>query len=528
MSCLHKRKADLILHHGVIYTVNSDFAIAEAVAVRDGKILSVGSSADILEEFESPNTVDLKGRPVYPGFIDSHCHFYGYSTDLLKCSLSGTKSYDEILARMKSFAETNTFSWILGRGWDQNDWENKSFPDNRMLDSLFPDKPVFLMRIDGHAALCNSVALNMAKITAATKVDGGEVITANGKPSGLLIDNAVDLVKNLIPPFTPDLVEKALLTGQANCFQAGLTTVDDAGLEKDSIETIFNLQKAGKLKMRVYAMISDSKKSTDYFFKKGKLKTDRLNVCAVKIYADGALGSRGALLKKPYSDMPGHYGFWVKSLEHCKAIADQAIESEYQVCIHAIGDSANKAILTLFDEELRGENNRRWRIEHAQLVSKEDLNYFEKNSILPSVQPTHATSDMYWVEERIGRERMNEAYAYKDLKNKSGDKILFGTDFPVEDINPIMTFFAAVVRRDTSGYPKRGFLMENAVKRKDAIRAMTIWGAYGNFEESEKGSIEPEKFADFVILDRDIMEIPDMEIPKAKVVATYLNGEKVF
>lgn len=527
-SCHQKRRADIIFYNGVVYTVNSGFSIVEAFVVRDGKIHDLGNSKDLLEEYDAPEKIDLKGRAVYPGFIDSHCHFYGYSTDLLKCDLYETKSFDEVIEKLQAFAKTNSFGWILGRGWDQNDWPGKAFPDKSKLDSLFPTTPVYLMRIDGHAALCNSAALKLAGVSSSTKLDGGELILINDQLTGILIDNAVDLVKTKIPPFTPELVEKALLDGQRNCFEVGLTTVDDAGLEKDSIETIYQLQKAGKLKIRVYAMLSDSYETLSYFFKNGTLKTERLNVRSVKMYADGALGSRGALLKKPYSDAPGHYGFLLHPIDYFSTIAEKAMENGFQVCTHAIGDSANKLMLNMYAKVLKGENNRRWRIEHCQIVSKKDRHQLVMNNIIPSVQPTHATSDMYWVEERIGKERMAEGYAYKELKNEAGDMIVFGTDFPVERINPIYTFYAAVARKDLEGFPEHGFQKENAVKKKDALRAMTIWGAYGNFEELEKGSIEESKVADFVILDQDIMQIDENRIPLTKVVATYVNGELVF
>lgn len=528
LACQHKRQADLILYNGIVYTVNDDFKVTDALVIRDGKVLCTGTTNDILEEFDSSEKIDLKGKPVYPGFIDSHCHFFGYSTDLLKCDLYGTKSFTEVMDRLKAFDITNSFSWLLGRGWDQNDWEGKKFPDNDSLNLLYPDKPVYLMRIDGHAALCNDAALKKAGIDANTKITGGEIIVRDGKPTGLLVDNAVDLVKKFIPPFTPELVEKALMGGQANCFAEGLTTVDDAGLEKDTIEILYQLQKSGKLKMRIYAMLADSRKTLDYFLKKGTLKTDRLNVRSVKMYADGALGSRGALLKKPYKDQPGHYGFLLHSMDHFTEIADEAFENGYQLCVHAIGDSANKLMLMLYDRELHGENNRRWRIEHCQVVSKEDLSLFAKNNVIASVQPTHATSDMYWAGERLGESRLKDAYSYKDLMKATENKIVFGTDFPVEYISPIRTFYAAVVRKDMEGYPEKGFLKDNAVKRKDALRAMTIWGAYGNFEEEEKGSLEEDKLADFIILDKDIMTIMDEEIPSVKVLATYIGGEKVF
>ncbi len=526
--CHIQRHADTILFNGKIYTVDNGNSVVEAIAINKGKIVGVGNSQDLLEDFAANEKIDLQGKPVYPGFIDAHCHFYGYGTDLMKCNLNGTKSFEEILERMKEYSATNKFTWELGRGWDQNDWAEENFPTNEKLDSLFPKKPVFLMRIDGHAALCNSVALKLAGITTSTSIIGGEVLQKNGKLTGLLIDNAVELVKNKIPPFSKELVEESLLKAQANCFEVGLTTVDDAGLGKDSIFTLHALQKAGKLKMRIYAMISTDSATLKHFFHHGPYKTDRLNVRAVKMYADGALGSRGACLKKEYSDQPGHFGYMLSSLEYMNSIADQATENGFQLCTHAIGDSANKVVLEIYKDHLSPENNKRWRIEHCQVLDSKDRKILGNNNIIPSVQPTHATSDMYWAEERLGKERMSDAYAYKSLREEANGMIAFGTDFPVEDINPIYTFYAAVYRRDLKDKPAGGFMFNERLKRKDALRAMTIGAAYANFEEEEKGSIEEGKFADLVILDQDIMKVDDKVIPLTKVVATYVNGERVY
>lgn len=528
LSSCGKRKADVLYFNGTIYSGESSSSNLQAFAVRDGRIVSTGSDDDILDGFDAPKKVDLKGRTVLPGFIDAHCHFFGYASDLLKCDLTGSRSFEAALELLNAFSKTNKFSWLLGRGWDQNDWEDHSFPTRERLDSLYPTVPVFLMRIDGHAALCNAVALQLAGINRDTRVAGGEVLlNQSGEPTGLLIDNAVDLVKAKIPPFPDSLNAEALLKAQQHCFSVGLTTVDDAGLGKDSIFLIDRLQQEGKLKLRVYAMISDSKETRDYFFSKGPYKTDRLNVRAVKVYADGALGSRGACLKRPYADQPGHYGFLLHDLAYMNDIMDEAHENGFQVCTHAIGDSAVKTILMLYRENLSGENPRRWRIEHCQVVDPADMDYFSRYSIIPSVQPTHATSDMYWAEERLGKDRMTGAYAYRSLEREA-ETIAFGTDFPVERINPLLTFYAAVSRKDLEGNPPDGFRAEEAMKRKDVLKAMTTWAAYANFEEEEKGLIDNGYFADFIVLDRNIMEIDEEQIPQTRVLSTYVNGELVY
>ncbi len=527
-SCNYKRKADLIFYNGVVYTVDQGFSTAQAIAVRDGIIKSVGSNDDILNAYDAAEKINLKGKPVYPGFIDAHCHFYGYGIDMLKSNLYGTTSFNDVINRVVDFSGTNKFEWILGRGWDQNDWEVKDFPSKEKLDSLYPHTPVYLMRVDGHAVLCNSEALNRAEITAATKVSGGEIILKDGKPTGILIDNAVDIVKNIIPEYSVEQREQALLNAQENCFAVGLTTVDDAGLGKDTIELIDKMQKKGSLKMRIYAMISDDERTLKHFFDHGPYKTDRLDVRAVKMYADGALGSRGACLLKPYSDQDGHYGFLLHELNFYEKICEKAHDAGFQVCAHAIGDSAVHIILKVYGNHLSSENSRRWRIEHCQVVQQRDLKDFEKYNIIPSVQPTHATSDMYWAADRLGSERLKTAYAYNDLLENANNVIAFGTDFPVENINPLYTFYAATERKDLKDFPKNGFQPENKIKKKDALRAMTIWAAYSNFEEEEKGSIEEGKLADFVILDEDILKIDGKKIPKVRVIATYLNGEKVF
>jgi len=529
ISCNKMTKVDYVVTAKKIYTVDEQFSENEAVAVKDGKVVELGTKAELLSKYKATKMLDFAGKYIYPGFYDAHCHFYGYGMNLMKrCDVTGTKSFEEIVAKLKDFAEKHPENkWIEGRGWDQNDWEDKSFPDKTKLDELFPDKAVFLIRIDGHAALCNSRALEEANIDKNTQVDGGKIELKNGEPSGLLIDNAVDVVYKAIPKSTQKMQQKALLEAQKNCFAVGLTTVDDAGLDYEVIKLIDTLQKQGALKMQVYAMLSPTNENIEKILKKGIYKTSRLTIRSVKMYADGALGSRGAWLKKPYDDDPHNSGLQLTTDSLFNAIARLCYENNYQLNTHAIGDRGVEWVLKNYAHYLKAENDRRWRIEHSQIVAPEDFSLYKKYSIIPSVQPTHATSDMYWAEERIGKERIKGAYAYEKLLEQNG-WLCNGSDFPIESINPLFGFYAAVARQDQKGYPKGGFQSENALSREQALKAMTIWAAKSNFEENEKGSLQNGKQADFVVLDTDLMNCEASQLFKAKVTATYIQGEKVF
>ena len=518
-----KQTADLIVTNAMVYTVDDAFSTKEAFAIKDGKFVAVGTSEDITSSYQSDNMIDANGQAITPGLIDAHCHFLNLGIGIQEVQLMGTESYDEVIQRVVDFQKEKNADYIMGRGWDQNDWEDKVFPKKAKLDELFPDTPIALTRVDGHAILVNQAALDLGKVTGESKIDGGEVVIENGHPTGVLIDNAESLVMNYWPKSTKQEAIDALLGAQDVCFDLGLTTVNDAGLSIEAINLIDSLQQTGDLKMRVYAMASATTKNLDYFIDKGIIKTDFLNVRSFKFYADGALGSRGAMMRDPYSDKSGHFGLLVNDIKTLKATAKRIADSEYQMNTHAIGDSANHAVLDTYKEVLNGKPNRRWKIEHAQIVSAEDFPKF--NDIIPSVQPTHATSDMYWAEERVGEQRMKGAYAFKDLLKQYG-KVALGTDFPVERVNPMLTFYAAVARQDLEQYPEGGFQIENALSREEALRGMTIWAAYSNFEEEEKGSIEVGKFADFIILDKDIVTIESKEIPNTKVVGTYVAGEQ--
>ena len=518
-------RVDLLVHNAKIYTANETFDISTSFVVKDGIFIDVGGE-DLKDKYNPRSVVDAHGLTVVPGLIDAHCHFLQYGLESQQINLRGTKSFEEVIEIVKSFVYENNPKIVYGRYWDQNDGKIKGFPDKTELDKLFPDIPVVLERVDGHAYLVNQKTLDISGITPDTKVNGGTVVLKNGKLTGLLIDSPMTLVKQSLP--TPSIEEraKALLVSEKKCFEFGLTTVDDAGLSKENILLIDSLQKNNILNIRVYAMISNDFDDVNYFLNKGILKTDKLNVRSVKVYADGALGSRGAVLKKPYSDMQDHKGKFITSVQAMDSLAEILAVNNFQMNTHAIGDSANHSILNIYNRVLADKKDPRWRIEHSQIISSDDFQKFN-SKIIPSIQPTHATSDMYWADERLGEDRLKGGYAYKKLLDWSGT-IALGTDFPVEEISPFHTFYSAVARKDLNHLPYGGFQSENSLSRYEALMGMTAWAAHSNFEDNEKGSIEPGKMADFVILDRDIMTVEEKMIPETKVVATILAGKIVY
>lgn len=527
-ACSTPEKVDLIVKNAKIYTVSEDFAIAEAFAIKNGKFVAVGNTDEICSKFQAEEIIDLNGQYVYPGFIDAHAHFFGYGQGIqTEAQLFDTQSEEAILNLLDSFQKERQNAWILGRGWDQNDWPTLEFPTKDGLDKLFPEVPVYLVRIDGHAAWVNSKALELAGITAKTNIDGGDVILKNGEPTGVLIDNAMSFVRSLIPELNQAAQIKAMKAAEENCFAVGLTGVTDAGLSLSLVQLIDSLHQSGSLKIRINAMLDPSQENFDHFLSNGPYVTDKLSVRTIKIYADGALGSRGACMLEPYSDDPKNYGLMIETEDYYREICKKAFENNFQMATHAIGDSANRVMLRIYGEVLQRENDRRWRIEHSQIIAPKDFNLFGKYSIIPSIQPTHATSDMYWADERVGLERLKGAYAYKQLLDQN-NWIPLGTDFPIEKIDPILTFYAAVVRKDVNNYPEDGFQMENVLSRKETLKGMTIWAAKTAFEEQVKGSIEKGKFADFVVLNQDIMECSDSDIPKTEINYTVIGGQIVY
>ena len=523
IGCTNK-SIDSVVINAKIYTVNKDNFIAKSIAIDDGKIIEV-SNENLDYKYNTKEILDVKGKVILPGLIDSHCHFYNLGLDQQVVDLRGTNSFDEIIQRLKIYDLNNDSNVIIGRGWDQNDWEIKKFPLNLKLNKNFENKIVVLERIDGHAYIVNDYALELAGIDENTMVRGGLVLLKNNKPTGVLIDAPMSMVDKILPDKTVKEKVNALKEAQEISFSYGLTTVDDAGLSPEIITIIDSLHKSDELKIKIYAMVSVSKENIEFFKNNGKIKTPRLNVRSFKIYGDGALGSRGAALKNPYCDDPHNYGFLRTSLEDLKFFANEIANMDFQMNTHAIGDSTISILLKEYKKVLADIRDPRWRIEHSQVVDLNEFQFYD-NKILPSVQPTHATSDMYWAYDRLGK-RIEGAYAFKDLL-QSSQRIALGTDFPVEKVNPFHTFYSSIERKDLDGFPKNGFQMENALTRTETLKGMTIWGAYFNFEENEKGSLEVGKSADFIILDRNIMEIDADKIPNTQVLKTFIDGELVY
>ncbi len=527
-SCIETRsEADLVVSNAVIYTVDDEFSMAQSMAIRGGIIIAVGSNQDISKKFIGKQKLDAGGKTIYPGFIDAHSHFFGYALGLQMANLTGLNSFDEVISVLQTHEKNSDSDWLIGRGWDQNRWPGKEFPSNHLLNIVFPNIPVVLIRVDGHAVVVNHEAMRRLGIDERTKLPAGEAIFASGKLTGVFLEGTADRFKAAIPPLSRDRIIALLKQAQENCFSVGLASVCDAGLSKDRVKLVDSLQTAEQLSIRIYAMLDPSNENIEYFVEKGIYKTDRLSVRSIKLYADGALGSRGACLIEPYCDAKDQYGVWVHSPDEMRRICQLAIANGYQVCIHCIGDAAVRRVLHIYGEFLQPENDLRWRIEHAQVVHPDDFNLFRKYNIIPSIQSTHATSDMHWAVNRVGEMRLAYAYAQKKLLIQNG-WLPNGTDFPVEGISPINTFFAAVARKDLQGYPEGGFQMEDALSREEALRSITAWAAKAAFEESEKGSLESGKFADFVILDQDLMTVDEDKIPLTKVLSTWVGGVRKF
>lgn len=522
-----QKNVDLIIYNAKIYTINQNFDKAEAMAVSKGKIVAVGSDKEILQKYTSPKKINVQQKTVYPGFIDAHCHFTGFATDRWKSNLVGTKSWEEIISKIQEYSKNAPKFWLYGRGWDQNDWAVKEFPSKEKLDELFPNRPVYLKRVDGHAAIANQKALDLAKVTVKSKVLGGEVEVKNGKLTGILIDNAMDLVEKVIPPLEDEMAIKYFNELQQECFAYGLTSVHDCGISEHMLSLLEKSQQKKALKMNVFALLEDNPDYYQKWIKKGRYTNGKITVGGFKVYADGALGSRGACLLNDYHDKPNWRGFLRSEPSHFLDLAKKLKNSNLQMCTHAIGDSANRAILKIYANVLGGKNDRRWRIEHAQIVNPEDFQYFGKYSVVPSVQPTHATSDMYWAEDRLGADRLKTAYAYQDLLKQNG-WLPLGTDFPVEDISTFKTFLASVARKDSQNYPENGFQKENALTREQTLRGMTIWAAKSVFQENERGSLEVGKNADFIILNQDLMNVDEKDILKTQVLETWIDGAKHY
>lgn len=535
-------RADLILLNGNIYTVDSARPTATAIAVRAGRVLFVGSDGEARKLGKgSTRVIDLRGATVVPGIIDAHAHLLGLGNTLRRVNLAGAASYEEVIARVKAWAkDVRPGEWILGRGWDQTRWPGREFPTHEALSRAFPNNPVVLDRVDGHAILANAKAMELAGVTAASADPaGGRIMRlASGAPSGVFVDNAESLIGRAIPASTRADTRKAILAAIAEANRWGLTGVHDAGASAATIGIYEELAKAGNYNLRTYVMLSDpgrpdsaAARGNRYLGRgpQSALYDGRLWVRAIKLYADGALGSRGAALLAPYADEPANSGLLVSTPEHIRAWAEAALRGGFQVNIHAIGDRGNRIALDAIEAALGvvPKAGHRFRIEHAQVISLDDIPRFAKLGVIPSMQATHQTSDMRWAEARVGPQRIRGAYAWRSLLN-TGVVIPNGTDFPVEEVNPLLTFHAAVTRQDPTGWPAGGWYPEQKMTREEALRSMTIWPAYAGFQESVLGSLTPGKYADFVVLDRDIMRVPDTEILGTRVVSTWIGGKRVY
>ncbi|MEZ4721317.1 MAG: amidohydrolase [Flavobacteriales bacterium] len=521
-SCAQSIKVDLIVRNATIISVDETMGEFEAMAVRDGKIIEIGAENQIMNRYQADSVIDAHKQFVYPGLIDAHTHFLGYGLGKSNVDLVGTSSFKEVVDRIKHQVEQNDSEWIIGRGWDQNDWGVKKFPNNDTLNTLFPDRKIVMKRIDGHAILATDNVLTSAGLTINSEISGGQVLY----DLGILVDEAMAPVEKIIPVPTESQIDHALLQAQDDCFKHGLTSVTEAGLKVNEIRRIDQLQREGDLKMRIMAMYSAGP-DIMLNLEDLRIKTDRLTSQAVKVYVDGALGSRGAKLLAPYSDDTLSSGLMITGEDSIRKWAKACYDADFQLCVHCIGDGGNRAALNAMSDVLQGTNDRRWRIEHAQVVNPEDRLKFGEYNILPSMQPTHVTSDMYWVKERLGQARESHAYSTRSLMEENG-MIALGTDFPVEDISAISTFYAAVTRQDHNGFPSDGYFPSERLKREEALKGMTIWAAIANFDENKIGSLEAGKFADFVILDRNLLTCDDSEILQTQVLQTWLNGELVY
>lgn len=524
-SACQTSEADQVLRNAHIVCLDGAGTEAQAMAVHDGRIVALGKEHEILNAYRGAKVMDMAGATIYPGLIDAHSHLLGYALTLDRLNLVGTASWEEVMERLAQWQAPGE-GWVRGRGWDQNDWAISEFPTRRDLDALFPSRPVVLQRIDGHAVLANERALRETGMWEVEQVPGGEVLRLpDGSPSGVLVDGAADSLLSRIPE--PSVQEKvsALKLAEQKMLEAGLTTVTDAGLEWGDILLMDSLHRSGDLHVRVMAMANPTPDNFDAMVARGGMRTDRLVAESFKFYMDGSLGSRGAALLAPYDDRPGHRGLLLQNVEAYKAQLRVVHENGFQAATHAIGDSAARLVLGAYAEILQGPNDFRWRVEHAQVLHPMDRPLFGQNSVIPSVQPTHATSDMYWAGERLGRGRIRRAYAYVDLMAELG-MLPLGTDFPVEDIDPRKTFLAAVARQDAMRYPPEGFHMDQALTPRQAMLGMTLWAAIASRMDKEVGSLEVGKQADFVVMDRDWLKLEDPhEVLEAEVLQTFVAGE---
>lgn len=532
--------ADAVYLNAVVHTMDAERPLAEAIAVKGDRILRVGTERELRPlVFPRTRVVDLGGATVLPGLIDAHGHMQGlggYGLGMLDF-IAANDLGEVVQAVAARAATTEPGRWVLGGRWDHESWPGKELPTHHGLSEASPGNPVWLRRVDGHAGLANTAAMRLARITRDTpNPPGGEIIRdADGEPTGVLVDNAMSLVSDMIDDESFS-AEAMLLKAQEMCLAAGLTGVHDMGLTPDDIAVYQRLAREGRLKIRVYGLIA-GEYAQEWFARRTLITGPRFTMRGTKIYMDGAMGSRGAWLKAPYADRPidadgrPYTGLAVSTPEEVEAAARHALGRGYQVCVHGIGDRGNAETLDAFERAAESSGmplaSSRFRVEHAQLLDRADIPRFGALGVIASMQPTHCTSDMRWVEERVGAERARGAYAWKSLLD-AGAALAFGSDFPVEHQNPFLGFYAAVTRMNLEGWPEGGWQPDERVSREEALRAFTLGAAYAEFNERRKGSLVEGKYADFVVIDRDVMTCDAREIADTRVIATVIAGEAVY
>jgi len=516
---------------GTIYSFEDSIHHYTAMLVQQGRVQSLFTdSQNWVEAFPNAKLHDLHGQVIYPGFHDAHAHFYGYGKGLTELNLKESKSWKEGLTRLKSYAlEHPNDAWLIGRGWDQNIWPDKEFPTNSELNTLFPDRPVLLTRIDGHACIVNEAAIQAAGFDINSEIPGGEIIrNESGEATGVLIDNACDFIKAKVPASSSEQIQSALLRAQEQCLANGITAVTDPGLSLTVVANTDSLLRQHKLKMRFSFMLNPEEEELKYAEAHGKIKSERLNVRMFKVYMDGAMGSRGALLKSPYCDAPKKYGLMLTSAQNLKALLKRVNAIGFQASTHCIGDSANATVLRAYAEQLANQKDQRWRIEHAQIMDTADIHYYSDFGIIPSVQPTHATSDFPWVVDRLCDHRLVGAYAYRKLLEASG-VLPLGTDVPVESVNPFYTYVSSIYQKNSRG---EGFVKLNpseSLSHLETLKGMTYWPAYAAFLEQEYGSLQVGMFADFILLEKSLDSYsPEELLNQNPVQETWINGERVW
>ncbi|MCB9832343.1 MAG: amidohydrolase [Planctomycetes bacterium] len=538
LPALRAQKADLIILGARIETMDLRYREVEALAVSRGRILALGGTAAIRAlAAEDTRIVEAEGAFLMPGLIESHAHLAGLGQSLRSLDLKGLASYEELVARVAAAAAGRPKgAWIVGRGWDQNLWPVKEFPDHAALSAAVPDHPVLLTRVDGHALLANARAMALAGIDATTPdPEGGEIIRrSDGSPSGVFVDRAEDLIQARAPRVDPADLEASFLAAQEACFAQGITSFHDAGIATGSAFVLGRLMTTGRFKLRVYAMASvPDLETAKIMIEEPPLIggfDQRLTLRAWKIYADGALGSRGAAMLDDYSDRPGHRGLLITQAETLRAISELAIDHGYQACVHAIGDRANRMVLDVWTDLFAAHPDRldlRFRIEHAQIIHHDDLPRFARLGVIAAMQGVHCSSDMAWVPRRIAARRAElGAYAWRSLLD-TGAVVCNGTDAPVESISPFECLHASVTRQDKEGQPPEGFFPAQRMTRMEALASYTLAGAYAAFEENLKGRLAPGLLADFILVDRDLRTCSDRELLGARVLRTFVGGEEV-